>query len=163
MIDIVYFSNVTETTKRFADKIVLPQDSQKHRIPIKGEHVAPLPNPYILIVPTYGDSHGKRHIPHQVIKFLNQPNLRANCIGVIGAGNRNFGKEYAKAGTLIAQKLNVPLYYRIEISGDAEDVINVETIIIQLEKEKPWTSSNTSQTPHSLATTNLSTPQLVTA
>src|SRR5579875_1150950 len=107
MLDIIYFSNVTETTKQFVDKINLQQvtGGVKHRIPIRGDYPEEINNDYILIVPTYGDAAGRRHIPHQVKNFLNNPNSRAHIKGVIACGNRNFGKEYGRAGDIIAQKL----------------------------------------------------------
>lgn len=75
---------------------------------------------YILIAPSYGtDKNG--HVPPQVKKFLADETSRNHCAGVIGAGNLNFGDEYAASGDIIAAKLQVPLLHKIELSGRPED------------------------------------------
>ena len=44
-------------------------------------------------------------MPKQVIAFLNNPDNRALCRGVIASGNTNFGQAYCLAGDIIASKL----------------------------------------------------------
>lgn len=127
MLNLVYFSNVSETTHRFVQKLQMPGDTL--RILLRGEWEYGSPQPYILATPTYGDSKGKRLVPHQVIKFLNVEENRRGCIGVLGFGNRNFGRDFARAGNVIAEKLQVPLLYTIELAGDPEDVGIVQTIV----------------------------------
>jgi protein involved in ribonucleotide reduction len=126
MLDIVYFSNITENTHRYVMKIDA-QGGAVHRIPIKGEFEHCLLNSYILIVPTYGDK-GRGHLPHQVLKFLNTEEFRKMCVGVVAAGNRNFGKEYGIAGDIISKKLHIPLIQKIELAGDPDDVEKLNRI-----------------------------------
>ena len=80
---------------------------------------------YVLIVPTYGGGNIKGAVPKQVIKFLNDPDNRALCRGVISSGNTNFGKAYCIAGDIIAAKLGVPHMYKFELLGTPEDVSRV--------------------------------------
>lgn len=82
--------------------------------------------PYVLVTPTYAGSQGEDAVPKQVIRFLNDPENRALIKGVIAGGNRNFGKYYAHAGTVIAGKCKVPCLYRFELMGTPEDIINVK-------------------------------------
>ena len=119
---IVYFSSVTEFTHKFVQKLELPAV----RIPIKASEASELiiENKFILITPTYGAA-GKGFVPQQVIKFLNQEQNRQNLIGVISSGNINFLEDYAKAGNVIAEKLNIPLLYKFELVGTTDDVNNV--------------------------------------
>ena len=68
MLGIVYFSNVSENTKRFVDKLGMPA----LRIPIyKNEEPLEVNFPYVLVTPTYGNGGDDAGVPKQVIKFLN--------------------------------------------------------------------------------------------
>jgi protein involved in ribonucleotide reduction len=122
MLDIVYFSNVSNNTQRFVDK--LHWEGRVHRIPVKGEFDLALLNSYVLVCPSYGDAnHG--HVPVQVRKFLKDELNRSRCVGVIGTGNINFGEEYAMAGPVLSHKLKVPLLYQLELAGTDDDVLKV--------------------------------------
>lgn len=124
---IVYFSNVSENTKRFVDRLGVPA----LRIPTRRTEPWPVvSDPYVLIVPTYGGAvevTGKSgaSVPKQVVAFLNNAHNRSLCRGVIAAGNTNFGTNFAVSGDLIARKLEVPYLYRFELMGTHEDVIRV--------------------------------------
>jgi protein involved in ribonucleotide reduction len=121
---IVYYSSRSENTARFAAKL----DAPSIRIPINDDppHVD---KPYLLIVPTYSDAFGSGAVPRPVIRFLNVPENRALCRGVIGGGNRNFGALFAIGARVVAQRLSAPLLHRLELSGDARDVEIVNRLV----------------------------------
>lgn len=115
---IIYFSNVSNNTHRFVEKLDFPAQ----RIPLQGM-INDLPtSPYILITPTYGNVTG---VPHQVRKFLNLPEAKKYLKGVIASGNTNFGADYAKAGYSIEAKCRVPLLYTFELLGTDHDIERV--------------------------------------
>ena len=116
---IVFFSSVTENTKRFVDKLGMANT----RIPIHGDPPRMLIS-YVLVTPSYGT--GSRDVPPQVVRFLNDPDNRANLQGVIGSGNRNFGNLYGIAAKKIAEKCKVDLLYMFELQGTETDVENVK-------------------------------------
>ena len=89
------FSSATGNTRRFVEKLGLPAA----RIPLlpKDEPLR-VTDEYVLIVPTYGGGNLKGAVPKQVIRFLNDPDNRVLCRGVISSGNTNFGKAYCIAG-----------------------------------------------------------------
>ncbi|MGV9713517.1 class Ib ribonucleoside-diphosphate reductase assembly flavoprotein NrdI [Gordonia sp. NPDC003424] len=123
---IVYFSSVSENTRRFVDKLGM----RTARIPIVGDPGAfGVDEPYVLVCPTYGGGKatGDRagYVPKQVIKFLNNEHNRSLIRGVIAAGNTNFGEEFCYAGDIIARKCSVPYLYRFELMGTADDVERV--------------------------------------
>lgn len=124
MFDIVYFSNVSENTKRFVDKLGL----KSVRIPIKWDDESPLvvEKDFILVVPSYGGGAEGRTVPKSVVKFLNIETNRKFLVGVVGTGNTNFGVHYCKAAEIVATKTGVPLLYRVEITGTPEDVNQVK-------------------------------------
>ena len=120
---LVYFSSTSENTHRFVSKLGFPTA----RIPLRRtEPPLTVDEEYVLVVPTYGGGSVKGAVPKQVIAFLNNPDNRALCRGVIASGNTNFGQAYCLAGDIIASKLGVPFLYRYELLGTPTDVSRVK-------------------------------------
>ncbi len=130
MFDVVYFSSVSENTKRFVDKLGV----KTVRIPLKTDEAAEFVHDKdsILVVPTYGGGNEGGTVPKQVIKFLNNPENRKHIKAVIAGGNTNFGEHFCRAGDVVAQKLGVPVLYRFEITGTPEDVNEVKERLARL-------------------------------
>jgi protein involved in ribonucleotide reduction len=130
MYDVVYFSSVSENTKRFVEKLGV----KTVRIPLKTEEAAEFTydRDSVLVVPTYGSGDNKNTVPKQVIKFLNNPVNRSHVKGVIATGNTNFGDSYGLAGDIVATKLGVPLLKRVELLGTPEEVQEVKERLAQL-------------------------------
>jgi protein involved in ribonucleotide reduction len=134
---LVYFSSVSETTHRFVQKLGMPAI----RIPLH-ERIE-VDRPYVLLLPTYGRGRGdgphldaKGYVPKQVIAFLNNPHNRSLIRAVIGAGNTQFGAEYCFAAKLVSHKCKVPLLYRFELMGTAEDVQAVRAELTKFWKDE---------------------------
>lgn len=123
-ISIVYFSNYSENTKRFVEKItdvsvripLSPSDARNFSVDLE----------YVLVVPTYGGGNESPAIPKPVKIFLNNPANRDLLRGVIGTGNTNFGEHYCKAADMICAKTKVPLIARVELLGTESDVTLVK-------------------------------------
>ncbi|MEY4961308.1 MAG: class Ib ribonucleoside-diphosphate reductase assembly flavoprotein NrdI [Actinomycetota bacterium] len=130
MFDLVYFSSVSENTKRFVDKL----GGHAVRIPLRTEEAAEFVHPKdsVLILPTYGGGNDGSTVPKQVIKYLNNPDNRKHIKAVIAGGNTNFGEHFCRAGEIVAQKLGVPVLYRFEITGTPEDVVEVKERLAKL-------------------------------
>lgn len=123
MANLVYYSSSSENTHRFVQKLGLPST----RLPVDAASEPPtVDEPFVLVLPTYGGGDGKGAVPKPVIRFLNNKTNRKLIRGVIAAGNTNFGTGYALAGDIVAQKCAVPLLYRFELLGTAEDVVAVK-------------------------------------
>lgn len=121
---VVYFSSVTEMTKRFVEKVGF----ESERIPLRrNDAQLDINYDYVLIVPTYGGGTHSGAVPKQVIKFLNIENNRNHCLGVIASGNTNFGEAYLLAGKVISHKLQIPFIYGFELMGTPDDVDSVRT------------------------------------
>lgn len=116
---IVYFSNVTNYTQRFVDKLDVP----KTQIPLYTRMDTPImEEPYLLVFPSYGTGSFKRSVPKQTIKFLNVEQNRNYLQGIIGTGNRTFGEDYLIGAKLAEYKTGKPLLYGLELSGVQQDV-----------------------------------------
>jgi len=123
-ISLVYFSNYSENTKRFVEKLT----DAAIRIPIRPGDARDLlvDAEYVLVVPTYGGGNESPAIPKSVKVFLNNPANRDLLRGVIGTGNTNFGEHFCKAADMICSKTGVPLIGRVEIMGTPEDVHKIK-------------------------------------
>ncbi len=131
--DLIFYSSRSGNTARFVARL----GGTSYRIPIAQED--PMPSaerPYVLVCPTYSDSLGEGAVPKQVIRFLNDPQRRAKLLGVIAAGNRNFGATFALGGKIIAEKCKVPVLYRFELAGTDKDIELVMQGLTRLGLEK---------------------------
>ena len=121
MARVVYFSSVSENPHRVVERLGVPAT----RIPLRGVEGFQVDEEYVLVVPTYGGGEQKGAVPKQVIKFLNDPHNRGLIRGVIASGNTNFGTGYCLAGDIISAKCQVPVLYKYELLGTAEDADRV--------------------------------------
>jgi protein involved in ribonucleotide reduction len=122
---VVYYSTASGNTQRFVSQLDYPL------IRITELEVTQVSSPYVLVIPTLSGGNGRT--PVEVVNFLNLESNRKLCVGVIGSGDRNFGKFFCKAATTVAQKLDVPVLYRFELFGTSDDVLNVKNLLLGLE------------------------------
>ncbi|MCT1545780.1 MULTISPECIES: class Ib ribonucleoside-diphosphate reductase assembly flavoprotein NrdI [Kocuria] len=121
--DLVYFSSVSENTRRFVERL----DRVAVRIPLRPgvDGMIRVARPYVLVLPTYGGGERAGAVPKQVVHFLNDPVNRSLIRGVITSGNTNFGEHYCIAGPIVSAKCRVPELYRFELLGTDRDVARV--------------------------------------
>lgn len=106
---LILYETMTGNVKRFLAKTGLPHE------PISSRQA--VDQPFILVTNTigFGDA------PESVKAFLRKNGrlLRA----VAASGNRNWGRNFARAADVISSAWNVPILYKFELGGTAEDVI----------------------------------------
>lgn len=104
---VVYFSK-TNNVKRFINKT--------NCVNIEGSSELIVDEDFILL--TYTTGFGE--VPLDVLKFCekNQKYIR----GVISSGNKNWGELFGYAADLIADKYNVPILMKFELSGNSHDL-----------------------------------------
>lgn len=130
---IVYYSGSTGMTQKFVENLGIDAE----RIPIaKKDGNITVKEKFIMIVPTYGagttDPESKKNAVHrQIIAFLNIEENRNNCIGIIGAGNSNFGEHYVLGARIVAGKLQVPMIAHFELVGTDDEVETVRQAIFE--------------------------------
>lgn len=115
---LAYFSNVSGNTHRFIEK--LGMDAARIPVAPKSDPLE-MTEPYVLVVPTYGDKNFTNFVPRQVKRFLADTRNTELLRGVIASGNTNFGKEFALAGNIISRRFGVPYLYRFELMGTPDD------------------------------------------
>lgn len=113
----VIYDSKTGNVERFVKKLPFPCFSVKE--------VDKLDEPFILITFTTGIG----QCPDTSLNFLevNGEHLK----GVIGSGNRVWGKRFCAAADIISAEYNVPVLYKFELSGDNHDV---ETVVKEVNK-----------------------------
>lgn len=129
-VDIIYYSNRSGNTRRFAEKL-----GYRNTINLSSNPDLVVHNKYVLFVPTYGGGHGEYSIPRPVANFLNDKMNRQHLVAVVGFGNTNFGDHYCKAAYLIAEKTGVPILAKIELLGTPEDVQLVQERLRKLNEQ----------------------------
>lgn len=139
---IVFFSSITEATRRFVEK--LPWEAE--RIPLRGRDAfLEVDYDYILVLPTYGAGKPSGAVPKQVVKFLKPLKHRQHCVGIIAGGNKNFGTHnFVFAGRFLEEKLGVPMLYAFEVAGTDEDVKAVTAKLGPWWKQREESRSNQS-------------------
>ena len=119
---VVYFSSISGNTHKFVEKL----HARTQRLPLRtGEDTLVVQEPYVLCVPTYGKPEGAGNVPPQVVKFLNVEENSRNMVGVIGAGNTNFGPLFGIAADIVSAKCDVPVLFKFELMGTPSDVDKV--------------------------------------
>ncbi|WP_138466986.1 class Ib ribonucleoside-diphosphate reductase assembly flavoprotein NrdI [Poseidonocella sp. HB161398] len=127
---LAYFTSASGNTGRFIDRLGLPA----FRLGAGADPSVLRARPFVLVCPSYSDGEGRGAVPKPVIRALNDPAIRAQLLGVIGAGNRNFGPLFGHAGRVIAEKCNVPLLYRFELAGTETDLARVRGGLAQFRR-----------------------------
>lgn len=107
---IVYYS-FTDNIKKFLNKINFKGKTLRLK---KGDEI--INESYLLISSTIGTG----NIPDVVYKFIK--NNYHYCIGSIGSGNKNWGKNYCKAVDLLYKYYNIPVLMKFELQGNDEDI-----------------------------------------
>ncbi|MFT8872475.1 MAG: class Ib ribonucleoside-diphosphate reductase assembly flavoprotein NrdI [Sporolactobacillus sp.] len=105
----IYYSTMTGNVRRFLRKTQLPCQSI--------QTVDAVVEPYVLVTNTVGFG----EVPETVKRFLGRHSRY--LVAVAASGNRNWGKNFAKAADVIAQAYGVPVLSKFELGGTAADVI----------------------------------------
>lgn len=82
---------------------------------------------FILIVPTYDDE-----ITEIVSDFIDYKGNEFYLEGIVGSGNRNFGKSFCFNAKELARKYKKPLLMTFELSGTAQDIAKFKEEVGQI-------------------------------
>jgi protein involved in ribonucleotide reduction len=122
---IVYFTSKTGNTARFVNKLGMESINISKDLIVK--------EPFILFIPTYASTDGKRSVPTPIKQFLNESVNRSNLRAIVGFGNRNFGRNFAIGAEVVSLKCKVPILHKVELFGTPEDIEIVKNRIKEYE------------------------------
>lgn len=109
---LIAYDSKTGNVRRFINKLKLPA--------VQIEEHMTIDEPYVLV--TYTTGFGQ--IPEKVSTFLERNHARLK--GIAASGNKNWGELYAHSADLIAQRYNVPVVGKFELSGTFGDVQRIK-------------------------------------
>jgi protein involved in ribonucleotide reduction len=134
-VPLYFYSSTSGLTRRFAERL-----AERSRRPVRdladpavrrGEALGP----WVLLTPSYkagNDAHVT--LPAAVRSFLRLDANRRRLVGIIGSGNRNFGRHYQAAARELARVSGRPILFEFELSGTPEDVDDCGQVLDQLDR-----------------------------
>ncbi|PZR53584.1 class Ib ribonucleoside-diphosphate reductase assembly flavoprotein NrdI [Xylanimonas oleitrophica] len=90
--------------------------------------------PWVLVTPSYKTGNPDNDtIPEAVRRFLDDPVTRRRLVGVMGSGNRNFGRHYQAAARQVAAASGRPVLLELELQGTRWDVEEARRVLDALD------------------------------
>ena len=127
---VYFYSSASGLVRSFAERLgrpVLDLSVREHRL-------SEADGPWVLLTPSYKTGNDRNDtIPEAVRRFLRSPVNRRRMVGVIGSGNRNFGRHYQMAARQIAERSGRPVLFEFEIAGTPWDVEECRRILDELD------------------------------
>ena len=121
---IIAYYSMTGNIRRFLNGIDIPDTYELYQI--TADNVSEkIGDRFILVTPTYGFG----AVPDIVSNFL-KVNAE-KMFAVVSSGNRNWGRNFARAGEYISDDYNVPLLMKFELHGSPEQR---EQFLVELER-----------------------------
>lgn len=128
---IYYYSSASGLVRLFAERLDRPVFNlaeREHRLSIAD-------GPWVLLTPSYKTGNDRNDtIPEAVKRFLRSEVNRRLLVGVMGSGNRNFGRFYQKAAREIAAISGRPILFEFELSGNPWDLTECKRIMAELDE-----------------------------
>lgn len=134
MIAVYYYSSTSGLTRRFATHLHALDGRPVFDLSESDIRHSEVEHPWVLLTPSYkAGNTANVTLPQPVRFFLRSANNRRRMVGIIGSGNRNFGKYYQAAARELAKVSGRPILFEFEISGTPEDVARCAEILRDLD------------------------------
>ncbi|QAY64872.1 class Ib ribonucleoside-diphosphate reductase assembly flavoprotein NrdI [Xylanimonas allomyrinae] len=118
----------------FAERVCEGTGRQAHDLGVRAVRQSVPDEPWVLVTPSYKTGNPDNDtIPEAVRRFLANPVTRRRLVGVLGSGNRNFGRHYQAAARQIAAASGRPLLLEFELQGTRWDVDDARRILADLD------------------------------
>jgi protein involved in ribonucleotide reduction len=127
---VYYYSSKSGMVRLFAERLGRPVFDVSLR-----EVRQSIPEgPWVLLTPSYKTGNPDNDtIPEAVRRFLRNPVTRRRMVGVMGSGNRNFGRHYQAACRQIAAMSRRPVLFEFELQGTVWDIEEAKEILAELD------------------------------
>jgi protein involved in ribonucleotide reduction len=128
---VYYYSSASGLVRSFAERLGRPVFNLAER-----EHrLSEADGPWVLLTPSYKTGNDSNDtIPEGVRRFLRSAHNRRLMVGVMGSGNRNFGRHYQMAARMIAARSGRPMLFEFELAGTPWDVEECRRILAELDE-----------------------------
>jgi protein involved in ribonucleotide reduction len=127
---VYYYSSASGLVRSFAQRL----DRPVHDLARREVRLSEAEGPWVLLTPSYKTGNEANDtIPEAVRRFLRSPVNRRRMVGVMGSGNRNFGRYYQHAARDVAARSHRPVLFEFEIAGTPWDVEECRRILADLD------------------------------
>lgn len=123
---LVVYISLTGNTRRFVEKLGMDSLEINQMNPY-----VEIDRDCVFILPTYSDT-----LTDIASDFINYKNNRQYVKGIVGGGERNFGRNYIFSPRDLAKKEGIPLIFDFEKSGNNLDVKNFKKEVHKIESTK---------------------------
>ncbi|WP_136517835.1 class Ib ribonucleoside-diphosphate reductase assembly flavoprotein NrdI [Cellulomonas telluris] len=127
---VYYYSSASGLVRTFAERLGWPAFNLAEREHRRSE----VDGPWVLLTPscTTGNE-ANDTVPEAVRRFLRSAHNRRLLVGVMGSGNRNFGRYYQHAAREIAARSGRPVLLEFELAGTPWDVAEAQRVLAELD------------------------------
>ena len=127
---VYYYSSSSGLVRSFAERL----DRPVRDLSVREVRLSEVDGPWVLLTPSYKTGNDANDtIPEAVRRFLRSAHNRRLLVGVMGSGNRNFGRYYQKAAREIAERSGRPVIFEFELAGTPWDVEECRRILEDLD------------------------------
>jgi len=127
---VYFYSSASGLVRSFAERL----DRPVRDLSVREVRQSEADGPWVLLTPSYKTGNARNDtIPEAVRRFLRSPVNRRRMVGVVGSGNRNFGRYYQDAARDVARRSGRPVLFEFEIAGTPWDVAECRRILEDLD------------------------------
>jgi protein involved in ribonucleotide reduction len=127
---VYYYSSTSGLVRTFAERL----DRPAYHLAERAHRLSEADGPWVLLTPSYKTGNDANDtVPEAVHRFLRSAVNRRLLVGVMGSGNRNFGRYYQKAAREIAARSGRPVLFEFELAGTPWDVAECRQILADLD------------------------------
>lgn len=123
---LVVYISLTGNTRRFVEKLGMDSLEVNQMNPY-----IEVSRDYVFILPTYSDT-----MTDIASDFINHKDNRKYIKGIIGGGEKNFGRNYVFSAKDLSRDEGVSLIFDFEKSGNSLDVENFKKEVQKIEITK---------------------------
>lgn len=127
---VYYYSSASGLVRSFAERLERPVAN----LAVRERRRSEVDGPWVLLTPSYATGNEANDtVPEAVRRFLRSAHNRRLLVGVMGSGNRNFGRFYQHAARDIAARSGRPVLLEFELAGTPWDVAEARRVLADLD------------------------------
>jgi len=123
---LVVYLSLTGNTRRFVEKLDMKSleiNQMQPEVEVNED--------YVFILPTYSDE-----LTDIAERFITYKNNKKYLKGIIGSGEKNFGTKYIFSAKDLSKRVNAPIIFDFEKSGNNTDIETFKKEVYRIEITK---------------------------